>query len=367
MDFIDKAREQAKRVAEQKNIVTTEQAAKTSLILPFLQMLGYDVFNAAQIIPECIADWAEKKGEKVDYTVKVGDKTVMLIECKQVGDPLDASKENQLANYFHHLQDCKVGVLTNGIIFKFYTDLNAENVMDTEPFFVFDFTNFKEWQVRRLEMFSKDNITKTDEINSDIVKTRNFVAVSRYLKKELLEPSDEFVKHAIKQMPFIKRTSESIVEEFKDHVKKAYAQNQQDYFDAQISRLKEAQLAEQEQKPVEPAQSKPTFMTTIEELQALAIVKSMLYSQIPSEKIVMRDSENYCDILTSNTRIVRLFFNDPGLLQISFPTNPDYANLGKIDIKSVEKLNEHAEKIFSTVKLIITPKEKSTQQTPEQQ
>jgi hypothetical protein len=367
MEFIDKVREHAKRVTEQKNIVQTEQAAKTSLILPFLQMLGYDVFNAAQVIPEQIADWAEKKGEKVDYTVKVGDKTVMLIECKQAGDPLDATKENQLANYFHHLQDCNVGVLTNGVVYKFYTDLSAENIMDAEPFFVFDFSTFKEWQVKRLEMFSKENIVKTDEINSDIVKTRNYVAVSRFLRKELSEPSDEFIKLAIKQMPFIKRTNEAVMAEFKDHVKKAFAQNQQDYFDAQIFRLKEAQQAEQEQKPAEPVPAKPAFVTTIEELQALAIVKSMLYNTVASEKIAMRDSENYCDILTSNTRIVRLFFNDPTMLQISFPTNPEYDKLGKIDIKSVEKLNEHGDKIISTAKMILASKEKPVQPSPEQQ
>lgn len=366
MEFIDKVREHSKRVTEQKNLVTTEQAAKTSLILPFLQMLGYDVFNAAQVIPEYIADWAEKKGEKVDYTVKVGDKTVMLIECKQAGDPLDATKENQLANYFHHLQDCNVGVLTNGIVYKFYTDLNAENIMDTEPFFVFDFSSFKEWQVKRLKMFSKNNIVKTDEVNSDIVKTRNFVAVSRFLKKELSEPSDDFIKLAIKQMPFIKKASEPIIEEFKDHFKKAHLQNQQDYFDAQISRLKEAQQAEQEQKPVDSAAAKPTFVTTIEELQALAIVRSMLYNIVSSEKVVLRDSENHCDLLTSNTRIVRLYFNDPAMLQISFPSNPEFEKLGKVGIKSVEKLNDHADKIISTAKIILTPKEKPTQPLPEQ-
>lgn len=369
MEFIEKVRNHAKRVMEHKGFASTEEATKTSLILPFLQMLGYDVFNATQVIPEYVADWAEKKGEKVDYTIKVGNKTVMLIECKQVNDPLDVSKENQLANYFHHLQDCNVGVLTNGIVYKFYTDLNAENIMDSEPFFVFDFTSYKEWQIKRLEMFSLENITKTDEINNDIIKTRNFVAVTRFLKKEMSEPSDELIKLAIKQMPFIKKASEPIIEEFKDHFKKAHLQNQQDYFDAQISRLKEAQQAEQEQKPVDSAPAKPTFITSIEELQALAVIKSMLWNIVPAEKICLRDAENHCDISYATTgwpRIVRLYFNDPNMLQITFPTHPDYIKLGKIDIKTVEKLNEHSEKIISTAKLILTPKEKPTQTLPEQ-
>ncbi len=370
MDFVEKIKELSKKIADQKGLVGTEQAAKTSFVLPFLQILGYDVFNAAEVIPEYIADWAAKKGEKVDYTIKVGPQTVMLIECKQVGDNLDASKESQLANYFHHVQECNIGVLTNGIVYKFYTDLNAENIMDTEPFFVFDFGALKESHITRLEMFSKANITKTDVINSDIIKIRNYSATVEVLRREFANPSEDLVKYVTKQMQFIKRCNDAILEEFREHIKKAVIQFEQDFFDAQIARLKEttqAQQSDQQAKPTETVVEKSAIMTTVEEMQALAIVKSILFKMIPPEKIVLRDSENYCDILTSNTRIIRLYFNDPGMLQISFPTNPDFEKLGKIEIKSVDKLIEHADKITATIAKILSAKEQAKKEPKSEQ
>lgn len=369
MEFLERIKELGKKIAEQKAFVATEQAAKTSFVMPFLQTLGYDVFNAVEVIPEYIADWASKKGEKVDYTIKVGGQTVMLIECKQAGDNLDASKENQLANYFHHVQECNIGVLTNGITYKFYTDLNAENIMDTEPFFVFDFAAFKDPHVSRLEMFSKANITKTDVINSDIIKIRNYSATVELLKKDFSNPSEDWVKYITKQLPFVRKSTEAVVEEFREHIKKAVIQFEQDFFDAQIARLKETtQTPTPEQTATNPAEQsteKSSIQTTIEEMQALSIVRSMLYKIVPSEKIALKDNENYCDIGYATTgwpRIVRLHFNDPNQLNISFPGNPDLSALGKIEIKSVEKLNDHSDKVVTTVQKILQAREQAKEQ-----
>lgn len=368
MEFLERIKELGKKISEQKSFVATEQAAKTSFVMPFLQALGYDVFNAVEVIPEYVADWAAKKGEKVDYTIKVGGQTMMLLECKQVDDTLDAAKENQLANYFHHVQECNIGVLTNGIVYKFYTDLNAENIMDTEPFFVFDFTAFKDPHIARLEMFSKANITKTDVINSDIIKIRNYSATIEALKKDFSNPADDWVKYIIKQMPFIKRSTEAVVEEFREHIKKAVVQFEQDFFDAQIARLKETTQAptpEQQAKPTEQPPEKSSIQTTVEEMQALSIVRSMLYKIIPSEKIALKDSENYCNISYVTTgwpTIVRLNFSDPNKLSISFPGNPDLTSLGKIEIKSVEKLNDHSDKIVATIQKILQAREQAKEQ-----
>ena len=368
MEFLERIKELGKRISEQKSFVATEQAAKTSFVMPFLQALGYDVFNAVEVIPEYIADWAAKKGEKVDYTIKVGGQTMMLIECKQVDDNLDATKENQLANYFHHVQECNIGVLTNGITYKFYTDLNAENIMDTEPFFVFDFTAFKDPHIARLEMFSKANITKTDVINSDIIKIRNYSATIEALRKDFSNPAEDWVKYIIKQMPFIKRSTEAVVEEFREHIKKAVVQFEQDFFDAQIARLKETtQTPTPEQaKPSEQPPEKSSIQTTVEEMQALSIVRSMLYKIIPSEKIALKDSENYCNISYATTgwpTIVRLNFSDPNKLSISFPGNPNLTSLGKIEIKSVEKLNDHGDKIVATIQKILQAREQAKEQS----
>jgi len=159
MEFIDKVKELARKIDEQKKLVLTEQGAKTSFVMPFLQMLEYDVFSASEVIPEYIADWGIKKGEKVDYAIKVGGKFVMVIECKPIEDKLDASKEDQLARYFANISDAHIGVLTNGILYKFYTDLNEPNIMDRDPFFIFDFGNLNEKLIPRLEMFNKTRVS----------------------------------------------------------------------------------------------------------------------------------------------------------------------------------------------------------------
>lgn len=63
----------------------TEEATKTALIMPFLVLLGYDVFNPNEVIPEYVCDVAGKKGEKIDYVILHDGEPVILIEAKRAG------------------------------------------------------------------------------------------------------------------------------------------------------------------------------------------------------------------------------------------------------------------------------------------
>lgn len=85
MDFKDELLILAERVGKLKDNVKTEEATKTSFVLPFLQALGYDIFNPEEVTPECICDYGTKKGEKIDYTVCMDGEPIMLIECKIQG------------------------------------------------------------------------------------------------------------------------------------------------------------------------------------------------------------------------------------------------------------------------------------------
>lgn len=367
MDFIEKIRDLAKRVEEQKKIVATEQAAKTAMVMPFLQLLGYDVFNASEVIPEYIADWGAKKGEKVDYAIKVAGKFVMLIECKPVTDKLDASKESQLARYFTNIPEARIGMLTNGVVYKFYTDLNEQNIMDTDPFMSFDFGQINERIALKLEMFTKEKITNTDSVTSDIVKLRNYSATSEVVFKELSEPSDDLIRHIIKQLPFKKIANEAALAEFRIHVKKAIEQFEHNYFDEQIRKLQEATKTEEnEQKPLEaqPETQRNQIITTVQEYQALSIVKAILFNIISSDKVGIKDFEGYCNIVykvQGSPCIIRLFFNeaDQGKLHISFPANEELEKLGKISIKDIDSINSHSDKIITTVKKLMEQKDKS--------
>ncbi len=100
--------------------------------MPFIQTLGYDVFNPFEVMPEFTCDIGTKKGEKIDYAIMKDGNPVILIECKHWNQELTLY-DNQLLRYFH-VSTAKFGILTNGIVYKFYTDLEHENKMDEKPF-----------------------------------------------------------------------------------------------------------------------------------------------------------------------------------------------------------------------------------------
>lgn len=95
--------------------------------MPFFSLLGYDVFDPHEFIPEFTADVGIKKGEKVDYAITKDGKPIILIEAKWCGDNLE-KHGSQLFRYFG-TTSAKFGILTNGIIYKFYTDLDESNKM----------------------------------------------------------------------------------------------------------------------------------------------------------------------------------------------------------------------------------------------
>ena len=134
MDFIDQLKQFAKRVESLKDTIQTEEATKTAIIMPFFSMLGYDVFNPQEFIPEFTADVGIKKGEKVDYAIMMNDHPAILIECKSISENLDRH-DSQLFRYFG-TSEAKFAILTNGIIYRFYTDLENPNKMDEDPFLI---------------------------------------------------------------------------------------------------------------------------------------------------------------------------------------------------------------------------------------
>ena len=132
MDFIDKVKQFSKRIDMLKGNLATEEATKTALIMPFFNLLDYDVFNPIEFVPEFTADIGTKKGEKVDYAIMKDNNPVILIEAKGVNDDL-TKHDAQLFRYFTST-NAKFAILTNGIIYKFFTDLEEPNKMDEKPF-----------------------------------------------------------------------------------------------------------------------------------------------------------------------------------------------------------------------------------------
>lgn len=134
MELEARLNELSKVVRDHREVLLTEEAAKNALVMPFLRALGYDVFNPGEVVPEFTCDIATKKGEKVDYAICQGGKVSMLVECKPANAELSIKNAGQLFRYFS-VTEARVALLTNGVVYRFFSDLDAPNKMDERPFF----------------------------------------------------------------------------------------------------------------------------------------------------------------------------------------------------------------------------------------
>ena len=195
VDFIDKIRELTVRIPKQLDYIQTEEATKNALIMPFISALGYNVFDPTEVTPELNADVGIKKGEKVDYAILKDGKPVILFECKHHAADLGKVHASQLYRYFS-VTEARFGVLTNGLIYWFYTDLEAPNKMDGKPFFEFNLLDIRETAVEQLKKFTKSSF----DVNN-ILTSASELKYTREIRSILLdlmqEPSDEFVKFIV--------------------------------------------------------------------------------------------------------------------------------------------------------------------------
>ena len=106
-------------------------------------------------MPEFTADFGTKKGEKVDYAIYQNGEPIFLFECKWSGADLSQIHASQLFRYFSVVTQVRFGVLTNGVEYRFFSDLEAPNRMDDKPFFIFNMLDFQVKQVDELKKFTK--------------------------------------------------------------------------------------------------------------------------------------------------------------------------------------------------------------------
>ncbi|GAV21571.1 type I restriction endonuclease [Carboxydothermus pertinax] len=302
MSFKDDLLKLSMQISERKVHVNNEETTKHALIIPFIQILGYDVFNPLEVKPEYTADFGKKKGEKVDYAIFKNNKPIMFIEAKSVTEKLE-NHDTQLSRYFNSTPEVKIAILTNGIIYKFFTDLNQNNVMDPTPFYEFDLENLKESDYEaiakfRKEVFDQDNLVKYAE---DLVYMAN---LNKNLKELFKNPSDEFIRFLIKDFSDTRITA-NVIERFRPVVKKAIQATLVEIISQGI--LKEddetiAQLPEPsipENNDTEERQRK--IETNDEELYAFEKIKEILLKANKDiSQINYKDTVNYFGIYKRN-------------------------------------------------------------------
>lgn len=360
MDFIDQLKQFSKRVESLKASLQTEEATKTAIIMPFFAMLGYDVFNPQEFVPEFTADVGIKKGEKVDYAIMKDDQPVILVECKSITENLDRH-DSQLFRYFG-TSTAKFAILTNGQFYKFYTDLDNPNKMDEDPFLTVNILDIRENQVPELKKFCKA-VFDVDSIFSTASELKYVHEFKSVFTQQLSEPSDDFIRFFL-QGCYSGPKTQNVLEKFRPVLRKAL----NDYISetmndkikialggsggsVSIQEVKASEtVAEDTDVEVVAEKRTPNIVTTEEELEAYFIIKNLLSDTTDMHDITYKDTESYINILyKANTRkwICRLRLTSSGKTLII----PDESKKEvKYPIQDIYDLKDYKEQLAEVLK-----------------
>ena len=352
MDFIDQLRVLSTRVAANKDRIQTEEATKNAMVMPLIQILGYNVFDPLEVTPELVADVGTKKGEKVDYAILKEGKPIILFECKKSGADLHINHASQLFRYFH-VTEARFGVLTNGLVYKFFTDLEKPNKMDEKPFFEFSILEFKERDVEELKKFAKaafdlDTILTTA---NDLKYTR---AIQNRLAEWMINPSEEFVRLVSSELLGSKQFRPTVRDQFTLITKRAFEQLVGERIN---ERLKGAMTSESipmaaADAPVIPVGSgdEPQVVTSAGELEGFHSVRAILRGLVSPKRIVMRDAQSYCAVLLDDNNrkpICRLRFNNVEKLRLGLFN--DKKEEVHFQLDSLDDIFNHADQLKATL------------------
>lgn len=347
MDFNEQLNNYSNRTQQLKSQLITEESTKTSLIMPFFQMLGYDIFNPLEFCPEYTADVGIKKGEKVDYAILKDGNPVILIECKSCNETLD-KHSSQLFRYFG-TTSAKFCILTNGIVFQFFTDLEEVNKMDLTPFLEINFENLKDYQINELKKFRKTDFD-SDRITSTASNLKYTSLIKDFLQQQIDDPNDDFVKYVTGNVYDGPKT-QKILEQFSPLVKKSFASLINELVNKKISSaLDKNEDSESVEDEIIP---KSKIITTEAEIESYYIIRRMLAGTCNVEDVTYRDTESYFGILfTNNNRkpICRLNL-DRKNKQLFIPDeNKKYE---RIYIDSLNDLYKYKSRLIEVVKRYI--------------
>lgn len=342
MDFIDQLKQFSKRVATLKDSIQTEEATKTSIIMPFFNLLGYDVFNPEEFVPEFTADVGIKKGEKVDYAIMHNSMPVILVEAKWIGETLE-KHDSQLFRYFG-TSSAKFAILTNGIVYRFFTDLDEPNKMDEKPFLEINILDIKESYVNELKKFHKASFN-IDEIIDTASELKYSNEIKGLFSAELQSPSDDFTRFFLSTIYSGVKT-QAVIEKFKPIIKKSLNQfiteTMNDKLKTVLDSAPEVTIQETETEIISKEQPSK-IITTPEELEAFFIVKNILKSTVDINDLSYKDTESYFSVLYKNNVrkwICRLILTSTQSILIIPDENKKDLRFNLSDIYGIEEYTE---------------------------
>jgi hypothetical protein len=348
MDFSQRVKDLAARSRHASQHALTEEATKTSVVMPFIQALGFDLFNLEEVIPEFVADVGIKKGEKIDFALKIGGKTSVLIEVKPISMPLGTAQYSQLFRYFSTVE-ARLAILINGREIWFFSDIDERNRMDKKPFFVFDLQNYDERQVAELARFQKVNFD-IEAILEAASNLKYVKAAATAISRQLVEPDDDFVRFFGKQI-YEGSLTRSALELLRPAIQAALDEVVRTRIQERLNVTfgKEAlQVDGPEKKP--DLGTEPEIVTTEEEMQAFMIIRAIGSRVVPINRVTMRDAKTYCSVFVDDTNrkpICRLYFNAKNSRSIGL-FDPNKTEV-KHQIDDLSDIYNFADQIVATI------------------
>lgn len=345
MSIEERLRTIAERVKSHSSAMLTEEAVKTSVVLPFLSALGYDVFDPNEIIPEFTADVPGKNAEKVDYAIKLDGEIRVLVECKPITTNLDKVHLAQLFRYFT-VTPAKFAILTNGRSFHFHTDLEAPNKLDERPFFTFDLSDIQAHTIAELSKFAKVGFN-IDAILQSATRLKYTSAIKKEITALMEAPNEDFVRMVVAPVQTGRFTAQ-VREQLTPLVKNAFREIIRDSVQSRLSTA----LADTAAIDVGADQAvidDDEIVTTDEEREGFMIVRAIVRETLKADRVVMRDQRSYCGILVDNNNrrpLARLHFNR----SIKYVGLFDGDKEEKVKIDSLDQIYDLTDRLRATAR-----------------
>jgi hypothetical protein len=343
-----------------KDNIQTEEATKNALIMPFIAALGFNVFNPLEVVPEITADIGDKRGEKIDYALKSGDKVLMLVECKKCTVPLTDKNVSQVFRYFGAIRikmDVRVAILTNGLEYQFFSDLENGNVLDHVPFFTFDILNFDQQKVQDLQKFSKNQFD-VDTIVAKAEELKRMAVVESILGKYMTSPTESFVKCVLSDINFEGMKTKDVVATYADIIKEAFSHMLKNRVESILKTAMKQDAVEslaEDADPEIPSLVKVEVETTQEEIECYAIVKSIARDIVSPSRIFLKATKLYCSVTLSDENnkqklLLRFFFNNTARKKVALFTDiKKNKEMKKFPLSEIDDIYNYSDKIRATI------------------
>ena len=366
MDFKDTLLQLADKISKQKDNISTEEATKTSFIMPMIAALGYDVFNPFEVVPEMDCDLT-KRGDKIDYAIMKDNTPILLIECKHCKQNLDLHS-TQLAKYYA-ASNARFGVLTNGIEYRFYADLEKQNIMDEKPFLVVNMLELSDIDIEQLKKFHKSYYNEQD-ILSTAQELQITIQIKDLLNRNFQQPDEEFTRYFVRNLNDGKYSAK-LVEQYRPILKKSITAVINEIISDRLNvAMKNEEMDEHKQSnkneetPQEPNEimhngvvymdDEKGIVTTQEEIDGYNIIRSILRKYIDVKRLQYKDFKSYFAINVDGSQwwwVCRLYLGKRKK-QIGFPK--DYYKSNEwVQIECLDDIFQYEDRLEEALKLAV--------------